>query len=25
MKHKSELLKGSSNFKVKLKIIMTRG
>ena len=25
MKHKSELLKGSSNFRVKLKIIMTRG
>ena len=25
MKHKSELLNGSSNFRVKLKIIMTRG
>ena len=25
MKHKSELLKGSSNFRVKLKIVMTRG
>ena len=25
MKHKSELLNGSSNFRVKLKIIVTRG
>ena len=25
MKHKSELLKGSSNFRVKLKIVVTRG
>ena len=25
MKHKYEVLKGSSNFRVKLKIIMTRG
>ena len=25
MKHKSELLNGSSNFRVKLKVIMTRG
>ena len=25
MKHKSELLKGSSNIRVKLKIIVTRG
>ena len=25
MKHKSELLKGSSNFSVKLKIVVTRG
>ena len=25
MKHKSELLNGSSNFKVKMKIIVTRG
>ena len=25
MKHKSELLKGSSNFRVKLKIFVTRG
>ena len=24
MKHKSELLKGSSNFRVKLKIVVTR-
>ena len=25
MKHKSELLNGSSNFRVKLKVIVTRG
>ena len=25
MKHKSELLNGSSNFRVKLKIVVTRG